>query len=238
MKTIYSRLFILTFFTSCVEDTSSSAPMTSNRELFNTTTTVLPGNTLNPYDEAGWIHNALFETYYESSNKPTTVPVIISRVETIAASNPNFTILKTVDYHPVAAVRMQYLMDHKTTFLSEVIASSTLSSGAKLSLSSFMTSFQDKFAVEPSCDSLYKYVVAYEKTVLDNTTFNLRDKQLMLTTTSIARHTGYLAKKKPKKNTDPDWNILVLHLAATLDGAEYGTAESVSEGLVAGIVSN
>ncbi len=238
MKTVYSCLFILTFFTSCNDDSTSSSKITSSRELFNRIAIELPGNNSNPYDESGWVHNELFETYYESSNKPTTIAGVISRVEAIANSNSNFKAIKTATYHSVSAERIQYLIDHKSTCVADVIANSSLTSSAKLSLTTFITSLNEKFAVEPSCDVLYNYVVAYEKTILDNANFNTRDKQLMLTTTSLARHTVYLAKKKPKKNTDPDWTILILHIAAAEDGAEYGMAESVTEGLVAGIVSN
>lgn len=238
MKTISSCLFILIFFISCDNDSNDATPNAVNSGMTSRIATELPGNAANPYDEAGWIHNELFETYYESSNKPTTVAGVISRVEALADSNSNFKVIKTASYHPVSAERIQYLLDHKTTCVSEVIANSTLSSSAQLSLSNFMVSLDEKFAVETSCDLLYNYVVAYEKTVLDNVIFTAKDKQLILTTTSIARHTVYLARKKPKKNTNPDWTILILHIAAAEDGAEYGIAESITEGLVAGILSN
>jgi len=238
MKTLYSCLFILTFFISCDDDATIATPNVVNSRITGRIATELPGNTANPYDEAGWIHNELFETYYESSTKPTTIAGVISRVEAIADSNSNFKVIKTASYHPVSEERIQYLLDHKGTCVSEVIANSTLSSNAKLSLSNFMVSLDEKFAVETSCDLLYNYVAAYEKTVVDNATFTSKDKQLMLTTTSIARHTVYLARKKPKKNTNPDWTILILHIATAEDGAEFGMAESITEGLVAGIVSN
>ena len=237
MKTLYSCLFILTFFISCNNDATIATPNVVNSRITSRIATELPGNAANPYDEAGWIHNELFETYYESLTKPTTVGVI-SRVEALADSNSNFKGIKTASYHPVSAERIQYLLDHKTTCVSEVIANSTLSNSAKLSLSNFMVSLDEKFAIETSCDLLYNYVAAYEKTVVNNATFTSKDKQLILTTTSIARHTVYLARKKPKKNTNPDWTILILHIAAAEDGAEYGLAESITEGLVAGIVSN
>lgn len=54
----------------------------------------------------------------------------------------------------------------------------------------------------------------------------------------MARHSAYMARKKPKKNTDPDWTILVVNIVAAADGAENGMAKSVTEGLVGGITSN
>ena len=210
----------------------------ANREFTNRTITDIPGNAANPYDEAGWIHNELFETYYESANKPTTMAGVLSLVQAIADSNPNFKAIKTETYHAVSAERIQYLLNNKDACFATILASSTLSASAKLSLSNFVTSLHEKFAIESSCDVLYNYVVAYESLVLDNPTFDSRDKQVILTTTSVVRHTVYLAKKKPKKNTDPDWTILILHIAAVVDGAENGMTEAITEGLVTGIVSN
>ncbi|WP_162127991.1 hypothetical protein [Flavobacterium phycosphaerae] len=238
MKTIYSCLFILTFFISCDTTPDSKSERMINRELTNRTTNELPGYNANPYDEAGWVHNELFESYYESSSKPTSVSDIISRVQALADANPNFNSIKTATYRAVSAERINYILEHKNTCVADIIAASSLTSKGKVSLSSFVNSLIVTFDTESNCDVLYKFVTDYEKVVLEDSLLTARDKQLILTTTSIARHSTYLAKKKPKKNTDPDWTILIVHIAAALDGAEYGLAESITEGLVAGIVSN
>lgn len=238
MKTIYSCLFILTFFISCDTTSDSKSEGIINRELTNRTSNELPGYNANPYDEAGWVHNELFESYYESSSKPTSISGIISRVETLADFNSNFSKIKTSNYHTVSPERINYILEHKSTCVADIIDNSTLTAKGKLSLSNFINSLTLTFDHESSCDVLYTFVVNYEKTVLEDSILPARDKQIILTTTAVARHSSYLAKKKPKKNTDPDWTILVGNVIAAADGAEYGIAESVTEGLVAGIASN
>lgn len=113
-----------------------------------------------------------------------------------------------------------------------------MSAAAKSSLTDFVNSFIVLFDNEYNCEVLYQAVVDYETIVLKDSLLTAKDKRIILTTTSIARHSAYLARKKPKKNTDPDWTILVVNIVAAADGAEYGLAESVTEGLVAGIASN
>jgi len=238
MKTIYSCLFILTFFTSCDTASDFDSATVSNRELFSRTALELPGYTANPYDEAGWIHNELFETYYESSNKPNSISGIITSVQAIADANPSFSKIKPEIYHAVSPERIHYLLEHKNTCVAEVIANSTLTTKGKSSLTNFINSLVVTFDHESSCDVLYAFVVNYEKTILEDAQLTARDKQIILTTTSIARHSSYLAKKKPKKNTDPDWNILIVNVISATEGAEYGLAESITKGLVAGIASN
>ena len=238
MKTFYSCLFILTFFISCDSDSEITTLSNANRAISNRNATELPGNIENPYDEAGWVHNELFESYYASGTKPTTVVGIVENVEALADANPNFRAIKTTTYHPVSAARIQYILDHKSTCVTDVVSNSSLTAGAKLSLTAFINSLMVTFQTESNCDVLYNYVATYEKGIISNTAFTSRDKQIILITTSVARHTAYLAKKKPKKNTDPDWTVLIGHVVAAVDGAENGMAESITMGLATGIAQN
>ena len=234
MKTFYSCLFILTFFISCDGDSEITSPINANRAIFNRNATELPGNIENPYDEAGWVHNELFESYYASGNKPTTIVGIVENVEALADANPNFRAIKTTTYHPVSVARIQYILDHKNTCVTDVVSNSSLTAVAKSSLTAFINSLMVTFQTESNCDALYNYVATYEKSIVNNPAFTLRDKQIILTTTSVARHTVYLARKKPKKNTDPDWTVLIGHVVAAADGAENGMAESITMGLATG----
>ena len=59
-----------------------------------------------------------------------------------------------------------------------------------------------------------------------------------MTSTSILRFSAYRAKKKPKKNTDPDWLIWVTHVYGAEEGAEENEAKAIVTALVTGIVSN
>ena len=237
MKNLYSCLIILTFFTSCSTD-SDAVQQNAIKTMANRTVNLLPGNNDNPYDEAGWLHNELFESYYASGNLPTSISGIANRIETIADANTGFKAIKTSTYHTVSAERVQYLLDHERTCVSDVISASSLTSPAKLSLSTFINSLVVVFDTETNCDVLYQFVVDYEKVILNDSLLTAKDKQIMLITTSIARHSAYLAKKKPKKNTDPDWIIFVGNVVAAADGAEYGSAEAVTMALVTGIAQN
>ena len=140
MKTFYSCLFILTFIISCDSDSEIASQRTVNPIITSRIVSELPGNIDNPYDEAGWVHNEIFESYYASGIKPTTISGIVDRVETLADANVNFKAIKTATYHNVSAARVQYILDNKSSCVKDVISNSSLTTGAKFSLTTFINS--------------------------------------------------------------------------------------------------
>lgn len=238
MKKIYSCLLILTFFTSCTDDSNTQHEVDTNTIAHRGINELSPLNSDNPYDAVGQLHDTLFETYYASGNLPSDISGIINRVESVANSNSTFISLKETNYQAGSLQRVQYIAEHPTTCVADIISSSSMTASAKLSLKDFINSFIVFFPTELNGDILSDFVLKYEDTVLTNTAFTTNDKRIILITTSIARHSAYMARKKPKKNTDPDWLILVGNIIAATEGAEDGSAKALTMSLVTGIVQN
>lgn len=244
MKNIHQYLVLFAFLSfgifgllSCDSDTATiQVEDKTNFSLKNSD--VLPGNINNPYDEAGWLHTELSKAYYEALPSDSSVSEVVAAVEKLASSNSSFNAVMSPDYHPVSISEVEHLLDHPTTCLADAITASSMTVPAQLSLLSFVNSYLLLSANEDNADVLYETIVAYESLVLKALLFTETDRRILLTTTSIARYSTYEAKKKPKKNTDPDWTIFVGNITAALEGAEYGTAEAVMKGLVTGIVQN
>lgn len=244
MKNIHSCTLIIAFFImmgtgllSCSSDieTTNSENLTtfSAKRIIS-----LPENALNSYDEAGLLYNELFDTYYTNGNLGGTVSQIVNQVQSIADANANFNSIKGSFYHNVSSTRVQYLLEHPTTCVNDVIAASSMSTVGKSSLANFVNFFIVFLGTESDCDVIYQKVVAYESAVLLNSLLTETDKRIILTTTSITRHSAYRARKKPKKNTDPDWDIFIGNIIASTEGAEYGSAEAATMALVTGIAQN
>ena len=198
----------------------------------------LPENEVNPYDEAGLLYNELFDTYYTNGNLGGTVSQIATQVQTIADANTSFNLIKGSPYHNVSSTRVQYLLEHPTTCVNDVITASSMSTAGKSSLTSFVNSFIAFLSTENDCDVIYQKLVAYENEVLHSLALTNTDKRIILTTTSVTRHLSYRNNKKPKKNTDPDWTVLIGNIIASTEGAEYGSAEAATMALVTGIAQN
>lgn len=219
-------------------DDATSAVMKKHNEIALRTGEVIPVNSENPYDSVGRIYNELFETYYATENLPQSISAIASRVEFLANANSEFSTLKTVNYHVVSTERVEYIISRSDTIVSEIIKDSDMTDSAKLSLDTFINSLLVLSAKEDSVEVLYNFVVSYEIEVLSNSMLTERDKQIILTTTSIARYSTYVANRRPKKNTDPDWIIFVGNIIGGTDGANYEQAEAITTALVTGIAQN
>ena len=238
MKTIYSCLLILTFFTSCTDDSNTLQGVKTSAIANRATNEVLPLNNANPYDTAGQLHDELFETYYASGSLPNDIYGITNKVESIANSNSTFTTMKGANYQAVTPQNVAYILEHKNTCVADIISNSSMTAAAKLSLTDFINSLIVLFPSESSGDVLSDFVIKYENTIIANPLLTTNDKRIMLITTSIARHSTYMARKKPKKNTDPDWIIFVGNVIAATEGAEEGTTKAVTMALVTGICQN
>ncbi len=244
MKNIHSCTLLIAFFimmgtglVSCSSDNETTNSENVN-SIYAQRVTTLPGNDANPYDEVGWLYNELFDTYYTNGNLGGTVSQIASQVQTIADANTSFNLIKGSPYHNVSSTRVQYLVEHATTCVNDVITASSMSTAGKSSLTSFVNSFITFLSTENDCDVIYQKVVAYENEVLHSVALNNTDKRIILTTTSVTRYLSYRNNKKPKKNTDPDWTVLIGNIVASTEGAEYGSAEAATMALVTGIAQN
>lgn len=237
MKNIYSCLLILTFFVSCTQDDIEEQeinPAISNKGGGD----ISPMYNANQYDNAGRLYDEIFDAYYDGTSHSTDVQSVIAEVESIANANISFESINDLGYVPLTAERVQYLADRNISDIAGIIGTSDLSATAKTSFSNFLLSFVVLYATDIDAVKMYDTIVKYESTVIASNLFTENDKRVILTTTSIVRHTSYRAKKKPKKNTDPDWLISVGHAFGTEEGAEENMAKAIVEGLVTGIVSN
>ena len=64
------------------------------------------------------------------------------------------------------------------------------------------------------------------------------DLKILLTTTSIVRYATHHRKKRPKKNTDPEWDLLIFDMAGACSGARTSTQEAVALSVISGIVAS
>ena len=237
MKNIYSCLIILTFFASCTQDEKVDQEIntaTSNKDGGD----ILPIYNANPYDNAGHIYDEIFDAYYDGTSRSTNVQSVIADVESIANANSSFVSINSSGYVPLNAERILYLSGRNVSDIPEIIGASNLSLTAKTSFINFLLSYTTLYASDIDAVTMYDAIVKYENTLIDSNLFTHNDKRVMLTTASILRHTAYRAKKRPKKNTDPDWIISVGHAFGTEEGAEEKMSKAIVEGLVSGIVSN
>lgn len=244
MKNLCLCLLVLVFYSSC-DDSSAylyTTNLTTNANAGSTLASrsgpLMPENMDNPYDYSGQLFLEILSTYYESNSKPTDMIGIVARIDSIAQQNPGFKEIKPAFYHAPSLERIQYFIMNKKSCLETVVDSSGVSAIGQLSLIGFIDTYLTLCSGEESYEVVHEFVIAYEKDIIANSLLSVTDKQVILVTTSIARHSAATKKKRPKKNTDPLWDLLICTVYGSIENAKSSPAEAVTLALASGIVEH
>ncbi|MGV3460246.1 MAG: hypothetical protein ACO1N9_07310 [Flavobacterium sp.] len=229
MKSLKVWLVTLPLFTiACTNDFNDIEESKMPIALSAKKSLITPGNTLNPYDYTGRIHNDILDTLDSLNIDSTSVEDIGFIIDSIAAAHPEAP--ATIDSLTGLTGEIAWIADDDTA-LQDVLADSSLSTAAQLSLSSFISSLQ--FANDEPYEDIYDLIVLYESTITANIGFTLEEKRTILTTTSIARYTLHRKKRK-----DKDWETSVGSYAATVYGAEENGFLGLKMAAAVGVYQN
>lgn len=238
MKKIYSCFIILSllsiFLNSCSDATET---LPTHSSALSRVGIQAPDNIANPYDKAGKIHNEIFDAYYETSSLPQTMSGIIDRVDYISKTNANFIGLGDGFYNLMTPVRASYILGNSNSEIPSIFNNATISIRARSSLKSFIESLLILCESEQDYSLIYKYISDYESLVLQDTLFSQQDKKMLLTTTSIARFSAS-KKRRPKPNTDTDWEINIFHIVGSIEGMSQNTSSAITSAVSLGIAGN
>lgn len=235
---IYYLYFVLVLFTiSC--DSPISEPETAiTPNKISRETNDYPFNPSNSFDSAGQIHNEILTSYYEHNPLPTETDSIISLFHLKAMSHPFFSSPNSSVTTPILMSDLQPLLANPNDVLLQFLDSSTLSEKAKINLKYYIQELLLASETSEDYATIYDYIINYEAQVEANTDYTSNDKAIILTITSITRHSVYMKKKKPKKNTDPDWDWLTTNVIGASAGASGDVHKAIYTALIAGIIEN
>jgi hypothetical protein len=65
----------------------------------------------------------------------------------------------------------------------------------------------------------------------------LHDKQVLLSAAAVVRYVSYERKKRPKKNTDPDWDMMVWRIAGSA-GSLSDVQDAIFYSVICGVLEN
>jgi hypothetical protein len=245
MKKICSCLVILTYFTSCSDDIDTNVIDSQNAisalEINTSANRIageMPANSDNPFENAGHVYDEMLTAYYASGLLPTGIAAITAKVKAVADVTVGYNALKGSSYRDVQQEWISYIINHPTTCIADITNGTGLSASGKLLLASFITRVELMSHKETEFLPIYNFICDYETDILANPLLTAKDKKVILTVTSISRYSVSKAKKRPKKNTDPDWTVFIGNLTAGTYGGDNDTAEAISTALVTGIAQN
>lgn len=187
-----------------------------------------PENPANAFDYTGKIHNEILDVYLSGNYSANTATEIAQKVDSIATLNSEFLSLEA--NIPINFSEIQSIIDAPQSQLQQEIAACPMTNNAKNCLSNFMDSLQlweiDEYAV------IHQSVISWENSVINNPQFSSEEKRIILTSSSIARHSMYYAKERK----DKDWETSVGNRAAAVQGAVNNCSTAINRSIVAGLL--
>lgn len=192
------------------------------------TQTLSPENPDNIYDFVGKIHNDILDAYLSRNYTFNTIAEISQKVDSISALNEDF--LNTGSNLPINFQEIQEVITDPQIKFNQVVANSSMTNAAKICLSNFMNSILVWETNDYS--EIHQSIVVFEESVMLNTAFNIDDRRIILTTSSIARYSLYYSKERK----DKDWETSVGNRVGAVIGAVTNSGTAVKKSIVTGLL--
>lgn len=232
-------IFIHFVFFGC-QDTSieSDTQFTDTSTLMLSKAPSAASNPQNPYDVYGAVIDSLVGTYYTMYSPTTDVTLVAQRVMGLIKQDSLYQAVYAKSPTMTSYSRITAFLSQPNQSPSLALTGSSLRSDVKVTLSNFMTSFSELVLSSATDAIVYETVRGFESQVLNSTYYTSYEKQELLQAASVARYTAYRKRKKPKKNTDSDWTVLIVHIASSVDASVPDPADRLYQSIVIGLAAN
>lgn len=187
-----------------------------------------PFNYNNPYESMGLLHNEILSSYLELENPPEDLEGIAVKVQQLISEQSQVT--GTYQVAMPDLIELQAILENPESSLIHIINDSNLSSEGKTSVSDFFDALL--LMSDKEFDSILAYIIDYEADVLNDDHLKAAEKQVILTVTSILRHSFFYEKGRD----DDDWVTSVGNIAAAVKGSLSNGLNAVQHALIAGLV--
>lgn len=244
MKLFYLCILSISFLFSCSEASdvevlnSSQVDLSYSNKLSDSTSLISPFNPANSYDYVGQLHHELYLEYYAQQNDSLSLSRVITKVEALANQNVIFESYFATPYHFYVVNEVSNLIVSDTLCIDTILANSALTIDARNKMKTFLSDFNFQFEKNIESGPVLEYVFQFENQIINSKDLLESDKAILLSTTSIARFSVYESKRRPKKNTDPDWDSLITSLYGAFLGDENSVGDRIVASLVCGIKTN
>ncbi|WP_406843499.1 hypothetical protein [Flavobacterium soyae] len=199
MKNLLLCTVLVWFFNSCSTDSEfNQSEAFSNAESKSNVGLALPMNTANPFDYKGKRYYDELGNYYQHNSTPNSASELSDQIRFMSNKmGKAHNSYKNIILFNNAIV--DSIMSDPDNMLILIVENSLLGSAAKSSLTTFLQGLLSKRELEFTI--IYDYVVAYEDSILEDTSLSEDDKDTVLTVASISRYSLYSASERK----DRDW---------------------------------
>jgi|GEM_PF-6538904 len=221
MKKLLSlSLFLSLVFFSCstdegFEETASQSDIKGFLKMKEDPKNWNPENTANPYDQTGKLYYKILAAYYANPTV-TTASGVITQIETLANTFPEFQTMQGNSYSPIQLTNINTILNSELNFSNCTV----LSTATKNNLEVLIANLNSLSENESSPNEINTYIIGFETTVNSSTFLSVLEKKQILISTSIIRHNNYVHRQKKGRRWDIHHGII---------GANEGQNESYAK---------
>lgn len=242
MQKLFCPFLIVLSLVSCSQDENLPEKNTiaagTARKNYRELPEVYPANKNNIYDITGSLYYRISENYLNTIQATQSIADIILNVEILANADNAFLMLKPGDYRSPSVTEISFLADPSITAV-EKIDRLPVSGYAKNALLGFSEKLLLFHREKEQVMTIHRFIVDFETAVLADNGFSNLDRQVILSSTSVARYAVHFAnthrKRKPR---DRDWEISYSCIIATALGGGRNTCEAITASVVAAMLQN
>lgn len=203
---------------SCSEDSGESVSGSETPSLNLKSAVTDAENKSNPYDYTGLLHEEFVSQYQSGTNSVSSLQEVSLIVSELMEE-------KAVYVSPSQQVLLASILNNPEVALTSILQNSGLSVAANNVLLEFIGDFHK--LSEQSFSLTYTEITAFENDVQQSVSFTETDKRVILSVTSIARHS-----LNRECDDDPDWDTSVGNIVAATAGALQNTDLSIQYSLI------
>lgn len=184
-------------------------------------------NSANPFDISGQLHSEFILSYEKLNLTEQSLPSIVSSTLALGMTNSRFNALSSSAYTFNELALLEQILTPNDSLVEITLDRVVKNKKLEHSFLDLLYELKQEFSNEESYESLYKKIITYESEINLDSSLGNSDKTVVLTTTSVLRHQLRRIKKRPKKNTDPDWDLMITTMGATLEGSTRSVQDAI-----------
>lgn len=182
---------------------------------------VSPNNPLNPYDSVGIRHNLILHQYLELDSLPSNLLHRIEVVKNLLNLPPNLSL------DTIASNRINDWIENPESVYDSILANPGLSTSSKARLVDFFEWIE--LNIQNDSINHHAFILNYEDQILGEI-LNNSEREIILSVTSLARHSF-----RRKKRKDKDWEINVTNFVGGYHGILTNSENAILYSLCIGL---
>ncbi len=191
-----------------------------------------PLNPDNPYDNYGQLYLRLEDAFLNRGNLPNTYQDLVEMLHSLVCTDTTDVLLSSTVSHYLNRMQLDTLQSQFPDYTDYIERASYHTVKEKYYMRELMKNLSYLYETEASYSAHYAVITTIESKVTTDVLMTSSERENLYVLTSILRHSIFAKKKRPKKNTDPEWDLLIVNFMGSAAGLRYSSFSAITGALL------